>query len=698
MLNRCSVNFLLKSVIVLMSGAIVVTFGLGAWHAYRGFQTASSDAILTKASASVFEALHDLSIDQSFTGRWLKNDNPITANDRQQIVDHRKAGVAEVRAILATLVSTDAADLRTEVDELRRAATALEPLYSESLIAIAQPKSARRPDLAKDFDTAAGNLVDTLNHLGRDLSDAVKMHDPLLDALLTSKEIAWSMRDAAGNGGAALVAIGLMAGRLPPEAAITYAQKMSQVNTAWALLKAVNGSAILPPRFTKAVAEADSAYFTSGLTELRDKTIQQLVAGEKSELTVPVWMQRSLPAVSKIQDVSIAALDAASDHAAELRNAALQTLLVQLGLLITALALAAGSFIAIGSRVIRPLHAIRDAMVKLAGGDLAVDVGASVRRDEIGALFGTLATFKDNAIEKQRIEEEQKQRHADAVQRQEGIELSIKAFEKEIGGALQALDKASTDMREVSQAIAGAASQGDRQVQVVVGAAAEASKHVDVVAGSAEELSAASDEISSQVTRAADIANRAVEEARETDTTMQSLVGTTSRIGEVVDFINDIAGQTNLLALNATIEAARAGEAGKGFAVVASEVKSLASQTAKATQDISEQIVAVQNVTKEAVDAIQRIGGTISEVSAVANSIAAAVRQQAAATQEIKRSTEEAARRSGEVSSNMAEVANATEKTGGAAQGVQATAKALGTEADRLREEVNGFLTKMRAA
>jgi methyl-accepting chemotaxis protein len=697
MLNRCSVNFLLKSVIALMSSAIIVTFGLGAWDAYSGFQRASRDAVLSKASASVFEALHDLSIDQSFTGRWLKNDNPITANDRQQIVDHRAAGTKEVGTAIATLAIADGSELGKKLDQLRRAAAALDRLHDESLTAMAQPKSARRADLATDFDRTAGNLVDVLNQLGAYLTETVKRHDPMLDALLASKDIAWSMRDAAGDG-ASMLAIGLMAGKLPPEAAITYAQKMAQVNTAWALLKAVNGSAPLPARFTKAVADADSAYFTSGLTELRDKTIRQLVAGEKPELTIPMWMQRSLPAVGKLLEVSIAALDAASDRAAELRNAALHTLLVQLGLLITALALAAGSFIAIGSRVIRPLHAIRDAMVKLAGGNLDVDVGASVRRDEIGALFGTLATFKDNAIEKQRIEEEQKQRHADAAKRQEMIELSIKAFEKEVGGALEALDKASSDMRDVSQAIAGAASQGDRQVQVVVGAAAEASKHVDVVAGSAEELSAASDEISGQVTRAADIASRAVEEARQTDSTMQSLAGTTSRIGEVVDFINDIAGQTNLLALNATIEAARAGEAGRGFAVVASEVKSLASQTAKATQDISEQIVAVQNVTKEAVDAIQRIGGTISEVSAVANSIAAAVRQQAAATQEIKRSTEEAARRSGEVSSNMAHVADATEKAGGAAQGVQATAKALGTEADRLREEVNGFLTKMRAA
>ncbi|HEX3972633.1 MAG TPA: HAMP domain-containing methyl-accepting chemotaxis protein [Stellaceae bacterium] len=697
MLNRCSVNFLLKSVIVLMSSAIIVTFGLGAWDAYSGFQKASRDAVLTKASASVFEALHDLSIDQSFTGRWLKNDNPITANDRQQIVDHRATGTAEVTTALATLAAVDEGELSKKLSQVRSAAATLERLHDESLIAVAQPKSARRAGLASDFDTAVGNLIDALDQLGTYVTETVKRHDPVLDALLAAKDIAWSMRDSAGDG-ASMLAIGLMAGKLPPEAAITYAQKMAQVNTAWSMLKAVDGSAPLPARFTKAVADADAAYFNSGLTELRDKTIQQLLAGEKPALTIPAWMQRSLPAVSKLLSVSIAALDAASDRAAALRDAALHSLLVRLGLLIAALAVGIGSMVAIGRRVIRPLHAIRDAMVKLAGGDLTIDVGANVRRDEIGALFGTLATFRDNAVEKQRIEEEQKQRHADAAKRQETIEHSIKAFEKEVGGALQALDKASSDMRNVSQAIAGAASQGDRQVKVVVGAAAEASKHVDVVAGSAEELSAASNEISGQVTRAADIANRAVEEARQTDSTMQSLVGTTSRIGDVVDFINDIAGQTNLLALNATIEAARAGEAGRGFAVVASEVKALAEQTAKATREIGQQISGIQAATQESVGAIKEISGTIERLSEISSTIAAAVEEQGAATQEISRNVQQAAQGTQQVSSNITDVQHGASETGSASTQVLSAAQSLSGDSNRLKLEVGKFLSSVRAA
>jgi methyl-accepting chemotaxis protein len=221
---------------------------------------------------------------------------------------------------------------------------------------------------------------------------------------------------------------------------------------------------------------------------------------------------------------------------------------------------------------------------------------------------------------------------------------------------------------------------------------------VQTVAAASEELSASIGEISRQVANAADIAGRAVEETRETDRTVQSLVEIASKIGEVIGLINDIAGQTNLLALNATIEAARAGEAGKGFAVVASEVKSLANQTAKATEDISAQIAAVQNVTKEAVDAIKRIGGTIAEVSSIATSIAGAVEEQGAATQEITRNTQQAATRTRDVSENISGVTSEADATGAAAEGVRTAAESLGQQADRLRGQVNDFLSKIRAA
>ncbi len=221
---------------------------------------------------------------------------------------------------------------------------------------------------------------------------------------------------------------------------------------------------------------------------------------------------------------------------------------------------------------------------------------------------------------------------------------------------------------------------------------------MQTVATASEQLSSSIAEISQQVAKAAAIAGRAVEETRQTDGTVQGLAETAGRIGAVVKLINDIAGQTNLLALNATIEAARAGEAGKGFAVVASEVKSLANQTAKATEDISAQVAAVQAVTKEAVDAIKRIGGTIGEVSSVATSIASAVEEQGAATQEITRNTQAAAKRTKEVNEHIAGVSEGANATGSAAQGVRSSAEALGDQANKLRAQVNDFLAKIRTA
>jgi len=341
---------------------------------------------------------------------------------------------------------------------------------------------------------------------------------------------------------------------------------------------------------------------------------------------------------------------------------------------------------------------IRDAMLRVAGGDLTAEADFSDRTDEIGALAGALGTFKQNAADKARIEEEQRQRHQQAEARQQVMEASIRSFEGEVKAALDALARASQEMLQTSAGMGQAAERSQGQVKAVAGASEEASSNVQTVAAASEELSASISEISRQVTTAATIAGRAVEETRQTDRTVQSLAEIASKIGEVIGLINDIAGQTNLLALNATIEAARAGEAGKGFAVVASEVKSLANQTAKATEDISAQVAAVQNVTREAVDAIKRIGGTISEVSTIATSIASAVEEQGAATQEITRNTQQAASRTRDVSENIAGVSSEAEATGKAAEGVKSAAETLGRQAEQLRGQVNTFLSKIRAA
>ncbi|MET0679336.1 MAG: methyl-accepting chemotaxis protein, partial [Bradyrhizobium sp.] len=260
-----------------------------------------------------------------------------------------------------------------------------------------------------------------------------------------------------------------------------------------------------------------------------------------------------------------------------------------------------------------------------------------------------------------------------------------------LGGASSQMRTTSTELSDVSR-------QTNARVQTAQKASGDASMSVESVASAAEELSASIDDISKQATHAAGIASRAVNQARLTDGTVQGLAQSASRIGEVIGLINSIAAQTNLLALNATIEAARAGEAGRGFAVVASEVKTLASQTAKATDEISEQVAGIQKVAGEAIDAIKGIGGIIGEVNDVATAIAAAVQQQGAATQEITRSTQYASQGTRNVSENITGVKSDADTAAAAADNVKRASQTLEKESQHLGSQVNDFLSKIRAA
>jgi methyl-accepting chemotaxis protein len=341
---------------------------------------------------------------------------------------------------------------------------------------------------------------------------------------------------------------------------------------------------------------------------------------------------------------------------------------------------------------------MRDAMLKVASGDLSVDTGYTARSDEIGALAGALDTFKQQATDKVRIEAQERERNAGAAARQQAIENYVGEFESMVRQTLKQLGDASGQMRTTSTGLSKVSRQTNARVEVAEKASNDASMSVDSVATASEELSASINDISQQAAHAAGIASRAVSQARETDGTVQGLAKSAGRIGEVVGLINTIAAQTNLLALNATIEAARAGEAGRGFAVVASEVKSLASQTAKATEEISEQIADIQKVAGEAIDAIKGIGSIIGEVNEVATAIAAAVQQQGAATQEITRSTQFAAQGTKNVSDNITGVKADADAAAAAAEDVKQASQTLETQSQQLGNQVTDFLGKIRAA
>jgi methyl-accepting chemotaxis protein len=352
----------------------------------------------------------------------------------------------------------------------------------------------------------------------------------------------------------------------------------------------------------------------------------------------------------------------------------------------------------IGRGVARPLTTMSGLMAELAKGDLEISVAGTERRDEVGTLARSLEVFKQNAIDAKRLDLEQKAEQEKKAQRQASIEGYIATFESGVRGSLDTLASAATEMRATSQSMSATAEETSAQATTVAAAAEQASANVQTVATATEELSSSVAEIGRQVTQSTKIAGEAVSEATRTNATVQGLSAAAQKIGDVVKLISDIASQTNLLALNATIEAARAGDAGKGFAVVASEVKSLANQTAKATEEIAAQVAAMQGATTEAVSAIQGIGGTIGAINEIATTIASAVEEQGAATQEIARNVQEAAQGTGQVSSNIVGVNQAAAETGAASSQVLASAEELGRQAETLRADVSTFLANIRAA
>ena len=350
--------------------------------------------------------------------------------------------------------------------------------------------------------------------------------------------------------------------------------------------------------------------------------------------------------------------------------------------------------------MIRPIVRLTAAMDKMAAGNLDVVIPGANRSDEIGGMAKAIATIRANAEQTARDEAETKNKQDQIAAQKRKVDMIQMAddFEGAIGAIVETVSSASIELEASATTLTSTAERAQELASVVATASEEASTNVQSVASATEEMSSSVNEISRQVQESARIAGDAVDQARITNDRVSELSKAASRIGDVVELINTIAGQTNLLALNATIEAARAGEAGRGFAVVASEVKALAEQTAKATGEIGQQITGIQAATRDSVSAIREISGTIEKLSEISSTIAAAVEEQGAATQEISRNVQQAAQGTQQVSCNIADVQRGATATGSASSQVLSAARLLSGDSNRLKVEVSKFLNSVRAA
>jgi methyl-accepting chemotaxis protein len=431
-------------------------------------------------------------------------------------------------------------------------------------------------------------------------------------------------------------------------------------------------------------------FITASRTQKKDEA-QKMYVGEMSTRFTSVRND-----LTKLAELNDKGAKEATELAAANYAAARMTTTVTLvmGLLIAAAAMAFSFF-----GIARPIGRITGAMGVLASGDTKAEIPFAARKDEIGAMAAAVQVFKDNMIRARELEAEQKEAEKRvAAQRKADMHKLADEFESAVGAIVNTVSANSSQLESAAGTLTKTAEVTQQLSSSVAAASEQASANVQSVASATEEMTSSVNEISRQVQESSRIATDAVKQAQQTDQRINALSQAAGRIGDVVKLITAIAEQTNLLALNATIEAARAGEAGRGFAVVASEVKQLASQTAKATDEIGTQIAGMQTATQESVASIKEIGSTIGRISQIASTIAAAVEEQGAATQEIARNVGEAAKGTGQVATSITDVNRGASETGSASAQVLSSAQSLSHESNHLKSEVDKFLMTVRAA
>src|SRR5882757_7248653 len=380
MLDRLTVSALVKAVIIVMAACVAAGLSVNAWDSWNRLSMTNRRSVIAETSANLFKAMHNLRTDRSTSTRLLNSDQPMDSTIEKYVRDLRAAEMPAMAAALGQLPTLDFAEQKTLVPELDRLFKTLAAQQKEFWDEMSKPKASRRPTLPKEYMETTAALLGTLDKLSPMLAAAVNHQDPVIDQLLAIKQIAWLLRNTAGEA-SLLVSNAITAGQLLPETHLKYVKFVGGAEIAWNALELTASGMQLPPALSAVMAATKTAYFEPEYLALRDRLLTTLMAGGKPELTANQWTPITVGRLGSAVKVAEAALDAARERTSTEHSAALRSLVVQLVLLASALALTFGAMMAVTLRVIKPLHNMRDAMLKVASGDLAVDTGDAGRSD-----------------------------------------------------------------------------------------------------------------------------------------------------------------------------------------------------------------------------------------------------------------------------------------------------------------------------
>ena len=735
MLNRVTINALLKSVIGVLGAAVVIMLALSAWNSWSRLAAASRAAAVSDASAYLFTALHNLRFDRAVSRTELLADKQATTMN-PILRDSRANEMPALRSAVIALQSVELADRAAIVAALEEQIKRLTALHEESALAMQQPKAARRAGIAEDTFKAADDMINFIDKVSSQLTQSIKLQDAYIDQVMELKELAWIVRNGAGN--AAVLSSYALEGR--PQSAATvddYIAKIAKVRSTWAVLEELAKGLPLPAAFAQARDNVNREYFGSDYIDSGLKFIKDAIAGLPPAMTVDQQTAIGMTKLSPLVRVAESALAAARDHAASQYSSALYNLVGQVVLLLLAIALFVGAMLLVTRRVTLPLQRLSAAMRKLAGGDFAVVLPGLERQDEIGAMANAMEEFKVLAVDKAR-------READEATRRQQAEVEVQAKaaaeQRQLAEAqAQAADEQARIVRLLADGLVKMA-EGDlthrlgagftesyRQIKddfnamanrlqqtigsIVVatreiasasaelsGSTTDLSQRTEEQAASLEQTSSSMEQMSATVRKNAENAQQANESANNTREiadrggqvvakavdAMARIEESSRKISDIIGVIDEIARQTNLLALNAAVEAARAGEAGRGFAVVASEVRSLAQRSSQAAKDIKDLITNSNSQVQDGVDLVNRAGTALHEI---VDSIKDVVRM----VSDIANASTEQAGGLEEVNKALTQMDEVTQQNSALVEENAATARTLEQQSKLMDERVAAF-------